>query len=462
MGALPRILALNPSQVRYVDHAGGRGHHVHRAPAPGARTASTSASASPRDLQDVVPGRGRARAGRRRPRALHVHGAALARGRVGGRALHRRRTATSSEIAASSGGRSRRPPLQRRRAGRRLDALPGSRNGRGLVFRYLERPPRGQAAPRETYYQWREGDSFALRLPLGPGGRLLILLMGHRDEVSEARERPRGLLAAQARRASRALAARLAGVDEPVHQAALDRRDAGLLPRLVGAGLGAGRATRRTSRTRSPARACATRCGWAARSPSTSCRCSTTRRRSTPRTRAWEAERDRALPARLPLRQPRHARRAPVAGPVRAGARRRPHDRARPLRPLRPGAHAAADRAAAAAGPRRSWRALWRGERPRSETLRRAVRDLRTELAIRRERRADSFRATRTRLRAPTIPMPCGRRRRVASRPPAASRARRRHPTMPEEAVRMTRIAVVQPALALGAGRGQPRAGSRT
>ncbi len=52
------------------------------------------------------------------------------------------------------------------------------------------------------------------------------------------------------------------------------------------------------------------------------------------------------------------------------------------------------------APPRRMARvllaALWRGERPRMETIGCAVRDMRTDLAIRRERRADRFRTTRT------------------------------------------------------------------
>jgi flavin-dependent dehydrogenase len=39
--------------------------------------------------------------------------------------------------------------------------------------------------------------------------------------------------------------------------------------------------------------------------------------------------------------------------------------------------------------------ALWRGERPRKETLRYAVRDVRTDFEMRRERSADRFRATR-------------------------------------------------------------------
>jgi hypothetical protein len=39
--------------------------------------------------------------------------------------------------------------------------------------------------------------------------------------------------------------------------------------------------------------------------------------------------------------------------------------------------------------------ALWRGERPRRETMLRAVSDVRTELEIRRERQADRFRSAR-------------------------------------------------------------------
>ena len=64
-----------------------------------------------------------------------------------------------------------------------------SRNGRGLVFRYLDDPLAGRVEA-ETYHQWREGDSFAFAFPTTPAGRLLVLLMGHRDEVSEARREP--------------------------------------------------------------------------------------------------------------------------------------------------------------------------------------------------------------------------------------------------------------------------------
>lgn len=63
-----------------------------------------------------------------------------------------------------------------------------SRNGRGLVFRYLDDPhPSGLWA--ETMWQWRDGDSLAFAFP-NPGGRLLILFMGPRAEAAESRRDP--------------------------------------------------------------------------------------------------------------------------------------------------------------------------------------------------------------------------------------------------------------------------------
>ena len=295
-----------------------------------------------------------------------------------------------------------------------------SRNGRGLVFRYLDDPQAGTRAA-ETYIQWREGDSFAFAFPSAPEGRLLILLMGHRDEVSEARRDPEGYwqrkldehpgLAAPRRRRGR----------EHLHQAALDRRDAGLLPRLVRAGLGAGR---RRRALQGPGH----RAGHARRDVD-----GPHARRARP-AGARRPGRDRPgdahlggrarprLPARLPLRQPRHARRAPVPGAVRAGARRRADHGARPHRPLRPRPHAAGDRAAAAPGPRRSSPRCGgaSGRAPRRSAA--PSRDLRTELEIRRERRADRFRATRT---VTGSDHPGCRVARAAAAPRAARRAPR-------------------------------------
>ena len=89
--------------------------------------------------------------------------------------------------------------------------------------------------------------------------------------------------------------------------------------------------------------------------------------------------------------------------------------------------------------------ALLRGERPRRETIARGIGELRTELAVRRELRADRFRSTELIAGSehPGALWPA---------PPAASRRRPRSRPDPDRpgGRRMTRIAVVQPALELG------------
>lgn len=61
-----------------------------------------------------------------------------------------------------------------------------SRNGRGLVFRYVDDPqvdtPAGQ-----TIHQFREGESFGFAFPSAPRGRLLVLFMGAAEEAPQAR-----------------------------------------------------------------------------------------------------------------------------------------------------------------------------------------------------------------------------------------------------------------------------------
>ncbi len=66
-----------------------------------------------------------------------------------------------------------------------------SRNGRGLVFRYFDDPLAGSGSPEEaTFTQYRDGRSIAFTFPSAPRGRMLVLFMGHRDEASEARRQP--------------------------------------------------------------------------------------------------------------------------------------------------------------------------------------------------------------------------------------------------------------------------------
>lgn len=63
-----------------------------------------------------------------------------------------------------------------------------SRNGRGLVFRYMDDPAH-EPWHRHTMWQWRDADSLAFAFP-NPNGRVLTLFMGSADEVAEARSDP--------------------------------------------------------------------------------------------------------------------------------------------------------------------------------------------------------------------------------------------------------------------------------
>jgi flavin-dependent dehydrogenase len=65
-----------------------------------------------------------------------------------------------------------------------------SRNGRGLVFRYMDDPKVGSWESR-TMWQWRDGDSFAFAFP-NPKDRIICLFMGDASEVAEARSDPDG------------------------------------------------------------------------------------------------------------------------------------------------------------------------------------------------------------------------------------------------------------------------------
>lgn len=66
-----------------------------------------------------------------------------------------------------------------------FDPYRASRNGRGLVFRYADDPQFGTQAGR-TIHQWRDGDSMAFLFPSTPAGRMLMLFMGDAQEAVEA------------------------------------------------------------------------------------------------------------------------------------------------------------------------------------------------------------------------------------------------------------------------------------
>ena len=320
-----------------------------------------------------------------------------------------------------------------------------SRNGRGLVFRYLD-DPRAGTREAETYYQWREGDSFAFAFPTRPAGRLLILFMGHRDEVARGARGPRGLLAAQAREHPG-----LARADRAARRPGPKLRSTGETPAFFRASSGPGWALAGDAgHFKDPVTGQGMRDAM--------CAGRTLAEHVLPvlddpaavdrATRAWEAARDReCLPAyHFANADTRVERQSPALCELVRDAG--PHDGARPQRPLRPRAHAAADRAAAAprAGARRgaAGAASARAGRrscagsPTCAPSSRSAASARRALPLRRARSP-----------APSTRAPCGRRRRAGARGAAAAGASRR-PTRRCAGGRVTRIAVVQPALALG------------
>jgi flavin-dependent dehydrogenase len=389
MGALPRVLALNPSRVRWTTVvAEGITCAERLRPAPDGTDFGVCV---PRDLQDVCLVEAVREQGgdvRERSTFLSLHWRA---GRVAG-VRYADEHGLQRDIAA---------PLVVGADGRRSSVAAQlgawkpyrvSRNGRGLVFRYMDDPQAGTRAA-ETYNQWREGESFAFAFPSAPKGRLLVLLMGHRDEVTEARRDPERYWQRKLDEHP-GLAGRLAGADPATHT---KLRSTGETPAFFRASSGPGWALAGDAgHFKDPVTGQGMRDAmWMGRTlaehvlpvlddPAAIDRA----------TRAWEAERDRdCLPAyHFANLDTRVARQSPaLCELVRDAGRSEEPDlsdlfgRARTLQEIAPLPRLA--RALAAA--------LWRGERPRSETLGAALRDVRTDVAIRRETRAARFRATR-------------------------------------------------------------------
>jgi flavin-dependent dehydrogenase len=186
MGALPRILALRPSLVRYV-HVEVEGAVCRERLRPAADGIDYGVCV-PRDLQDVELVAAVREQGADVRERCTVTGLRWRAGRVAGVRYRdgdgREREVVSALVVGADGRRSTVASLVGAWVPYRL-----SRNGRGLVFRYLD-DPRAGTADAETYFQWREGESFAFAFPTTPAGRLLALLMGHRDEVAAARREP--------------------------------------------------------------------------------------------------------------------------------------------------------------------------------------------------------------------------------------------------------------------------------
>lgn len=265
-----------------------------------------------------------------------------------------------------------------------------SRNGRGLVFRYID-DPRAGTSDAETYYQWRERESFAFAFPTTPAGKLLILLMGHRDEASQARRDPDGYW--QRKLAEHpGLAARVDGAPP-----GSKLRSTGNTPAFFRASSGPGWALAGDAgHFKDPVTGQGMRDAmFAGRTLAEAVLPALDDPAGVDRaTRSWEAARDReCLPAyhfanadtRVERPSPALCELVRDAGRSTAADLSDLFGRARTPQQIAPPARLA--RALIAA--------LSRPERPRSETLLRAASDVRTELGIHRERRADRFRSTR-------------------------------------------------------------------
>lgn len=388
LGALPRILELKPSRVRW-GHIAVDGVSALERLRPAADGIDYGVCV-PRDLQDVQL----VRAAREQGADVREHCMVQSLRRRGGRVVgvrYRDGDGAEHELACTLlvGADGRRSTVA---------ALVGawtpyriSRNGRGLVFRYLDDPLAG-GIEAETYIQWREGDSFAFAFPSTPIGRLLVLLMGHREEVNDARADPEGYW--QRKLAEHpGLAARVAGAP-----AGTKLRSTGETPAFFRASSGPGWALAGDAgHFKDPVTGQGMRDAmFAGRTLAEQVLPALDDADAVDRaTREWEAARDReCLPAyhlaNFDTRVERQS--AVVCELVRDAGRTTDPDvtdlfgRARTLEQI--------------ATPPRLTRALGaamrHGEQPRLQTLRHSLADLRTGLAIHFEQRAERFRSTRT------------------------------------------------------------------
>jgi flavin-dependent dehydrogenase len=388
LGALPRILELQPSRVRWARIVIDGISALERL-RPAADGIDYGVCV-PRDLQDVQL----VRAAREQGAEVREHCTVQSLRWRGGRVVgvrYRDGNGTEHELACTLlvGADGRRSTVA---------ALVGawtpyriSRNGRGLVFRYLEDPLAG-GIEAETYCQWREGDSFAFAFPSTPVGRLLVLFMGHRDEAGDARADPEGYW--QRKLAEHpGLAARVAGAT-----AGTKLRSTGEAPAFFRASSGPGWALAGDAgHFKDPVTGQGMRDAmFAGRTLAEQVLGVLDDADAVDRaTRAWEAARDReCLPAYHFANSDTRVERqsALLCELVRDAGRTTDPDitdvfgRARTPQQIVTVPRMA--RALAAA--------MWHGEQPRLPTLRRLLPELRTGLAVHFEQRAGRFRSTRT------------------------------------------------------------------
>jgi menaquinone-9 beta-reductase len=387
LGALERILALNPSRVRWIQ-VRAEGIECRERMRPAADGIDYGVCV-PRDLQDVQLVESAREQGVEVRERCTVQALRRRAGRVAG-VRYTDAEGAEHEVACTLviGADGRRSTVASLVGAWRPYRL--SRNGRGLVFRYLE-DPRAGTIDAETYQQWRERDSIGFAFPTTPAGKLLVLLMGHRDEASEARHDPEGYWQRKLDQHP-GLAERVAGAPP-----GSKLRSTGETPAFFRASSGPGWALAGDAgHFKDPVTGQGMRDAlFAGRTLAEEVLAVLEDPAAVDRaTRSWEAARDReCLPAyHFANADTRTERPSPaLCELLREAGRTTTPDvsdlfgRARTPQQIAPPPRLA----------RVFFAALRRGERPRSETVLRAISDMRTEVAILLERRADRFRSTR-------------------------------------------------------------------
>ena len=390
MGALPRVLATNPTRVNQATFV-CEGIPCSERFRP-ADDGTDFGICVPRDLQDICLVEATREQGADIREGCVFDDLIWTNGRVAG-IRYRDENGETREVHATLtvGADGRRSSVAARVGAWTPYRM--SKNGRGLVFRYMDDPKLG-TKDAETFIVWRENKSMAFAFPSAPVGKLLVLFMGHRDEVSAARKDPEGYWQAKLDQHP-GMKERVAGVDS---DSLTKVRSTGDTPAFFRASSGPGWALAGDAgHFKDPVTGQGMRDAmWAGRTlaewviPQLDNPASVDRA-----TRQWEADRDlHCLPAyHFANQDTKIEKQSAVLQEIfrDAGRTEDPdlgdlftrHRTPQEIVPLPRMVRALT-------------LALIRGKEPRGKIVSRSIGDLRTELAIRREIRAGDFRSTRT------------------------------------------------------------------
>ncbi|MGL6234295.1 MAG: FAD-dependent monooxygenase [Segniliparus sp.] len=182
VGALDRILALNPSLMTHVHVDFLQASHSERFQAVDGIDYAISVPRADQDAQLVDAAR---EAGADVRERCAVHEVVFEGGRAVGVAYLDARGSAREIRAPLVVGADGRYSTVAQQVGE-WEPYRRSRNGRGMVFRYMDDPAAGTRWA-STMWEGRTHDTIAFAFPGTPRGRLLVLFMGPKSEVAEAR-----------------------------------------------------------------------------------------------------------------------------------------------------------------------------------------------------------------------------------------------------------------------------------